>query len=389
MKKHPEVTNETWWSTWLAELSMPASEEALPDDLTTIPTDDGNDQWVEEDEQDSFFVDPSGQRISREEQLCQVIQKICDKASELFPSLKSNRSWTAHFRNKAPEAANANILRKPDGVTIDSNIAPEEEERDGGRVGWNAIGVIIEEKLRRMSEKQFIGKAALQLYNESYCIFESQDDRRFTLGFTVTGDIARVSVMDRAGAVHSYGYSIYNDPLLFLHSIFGIAFAPDQFIGYDPTISVDEQGVGHISVGDYEYEIIDKVWCNVMIRGRATKCYLVKRGDEHFLIKDTWIVPGREPSEVYFYREASTAGVEGIPELYDWEDIAIDGVLDSTDLHRGVYPTLVDRLHRRLVFTNPGESLESFESKRELISALNDIVKCRKLQIICVYYIFI
>ena len=115
-----------------------------------------------------------------------------------------------------------------------------------------------------------------------------------------------------------------------------------------------------------------------MIRGRATTCWLAEivGTGELVIIKDYWIVVGREPTEVFFLREAEEAKVEGIPELYDWEKVVIRDRLDTTDNNHGVYYPLLDRLHRRLVFKNPADVITSFESKRELISVLLDIVIC-------------
>ncbi len=69
------------------------------------------------------------------------------------------------------------------------------------------------------------------------------------------------------------------------------------------------------------------------------------------------------------------AGVEGVPRLIDWEDIACHGEIDSTAARRVGLSYAEERVHRRLVMEPIAKPLSEFESKKELIQAFADIVK--------------
>ena len=69
------------------------------------------------------------------------------------------------------------------------------------------------------------------------------------------------------------------------------------------------------------------------------------REDKIYIIKDTWVILLRTPSEIYFLQEAEAAGVEGVPRVYDWEDVVIDKVIDSTDCNHGQFAALSGRVH--------------------------------------------
>ena len=105
-----------------------------------------------------------------------------------------------------------------------------------------------------------------------------------------------------------------------------------------------------------------------------TSCFHASRSGRDYIIKDYWIVKGREPTEVFFLKEALEAKVRFIPVLDDWENVIVNGRLDSTNNNRGVFKPLLNRIHRCLVFSHPAVPVFKFESKRELISVLRDVV---------------
>ena len=132
--------------------------------------------------------------------------------------------------------------------------------RKGSRVLWRIIESIIEEKLRRKSNKQFLNEVATDTYNKVYLIFVHQDDRQFVIVLVLTGDLMRISVMDSGGVVHSDPINIVEEPRLFLHVILGLSFADDVYLGYDPTIVKHPDGPMTIAVGNRVYTILSRVW---------------------------------------------------------------------------------------------------------------------------------
>ena len=101
------------------------------------------------------------------------------------------------------------------------------------------------------------------------------------------------------------------------------------------------------------------------------------------MIKDSWAIAHRTPSEVYFLQEAAAALVQGIPDLVDYKDVIIDGVVDLTDLNRGQFIGLHTQVHCRLVYKGFADPIWRFRSLYKLICALIDILICESF-----YFLF-
>ena len=110
--------------------------------------------------------------------------------------------------------------------------------------------------------------------------------------------------------------------------------------------------------------------------GKTTKCFLCKYKGKKYVIKDSWVIATRTPTEIFFLNEAAAAGVKNIPKLVDHEDVEIEGIIDSTEINRGRFVNLSCRVHRRLVFEGVADPLWTFQDKLELISAFIDYLEC-------------
>ena len=161
---------------------------------------------------------------------------------------------------------------------------------------WNKVKVIAEEKKSASKGKKFANIVRTDLYNKVYLVFEHQEDRWFVLGFAMTALIFHLSIMDCSGTIHTKGFNILHDPKAFIHAITGLTFAPDQYLGIDTTIGHNTDGSQFVMVDGTKYNILDTIWRVPMIRGRATTCWLatIDGTDEPVIIKDYWIVVGRE-----------------------------------------------------------------------------------------------
>ena len=138
-------------------------------------------------------------------------------------------------------------------------------------------------------------------------------------------------------------------------------------IGLDTTIVKDDEGEGTIEVKGYLYELKNVVWRGDMIRGRGTACFFVRRQLRPYIVKDSWIIRGRAPTETYFLRKAMAKGVKGIPTLLASMTVRIDGNPDICSYNRGVHAELQDRVHRRYLFRECGVPITHFRSQCEFL----------------------
>ena len=123
----------------------------------------------------------------------------------------------------------------------------------------------------------------------------------------------------------------------------------------------------------FRSEIIGVAWKNLMLQGRATVCWYVRRNGAVHVVKSSWGVTQRQPSEEWFLKKAFECGVRGIPEVLEMGDLYVNGRLDSTDNNRGFYGLrAVDRTHRRILFKDCAVPLWYFASLRELYKVFID-----------------
>ena len=157
----------------------------------------------------------------------------------------------------------------------------------------------------------------------------------------------------------------------------GLTFADPVFLGGDPTVTISQEVQGKtlsITVNRKEYQVLDQFWRGAMISGRGTKCFLVTREGRLYVIKDTWVVVLRTPSEIFFLQEAEAAGVEGVARIVDWQDVTIDNVVGSTDLNCRHFKDLSGCVHRCIVLEGFADPLSSFCSKMEIICAFINFI---------------
>lgn len=243
----------------------------------------------------------------------------------------------------------------------------------------NPVWVNVRGVCEITSSDNFHARIRNTIYNKAFIIMTTQFDRRFTLFLSVAGVSFQLVACDRAGVVISATYDFHNDPLVILRILAGFMFSEEIFIGYDPSITRDdEDNLLKITVADKEYDILNKIFTSETLRGRATQCWRVGREGMEFVMKDTWIQVGRQSNEIEMLRHI--AGVPCVPTIIEGEDLALpNGTTDSTaEIRKGLDQSdlkVENRLHRRILMTPHGESIFTFASKKELIGALIDVVE--------------
>lgn len=270
----------------------------------------------------------------------------------------------------------AKTKRKPD-IILTGGYAPQGQKT----WGWKDVEVFIE---ITSGHPKMLARLRNTMYSKAFMIFQAQKNRRFVLAIAICQSSLYLNVFDRAGAVHSSAIDMIKQPSVVLHLLMGLVYSSPSRRGYDPTITdtADALCNGHT------YTIVETLFTNNMIRGRATICWHAKRGGEAYVIKDSWPNTRRTQREYEFLKRAAERGVTGVPVLVEYEDLLLeDGTVDSTNSRRvflgdkskskNVRAREKDvdvRIHRRLVLQPHAVPLTQFSSRRELISILLDIV---------------
>jgi hypothetical protein len=283
------------------------------------------------------------------------------------------RRWCSS--NHASPVKGSPIKRKPDLVLVDAH-RPEDWVPE-----WKDIRAIGE----LTSQKSLTRKLRNQILNKAYVAMNKQDDRRFIIFLTFVDTSFYLTLCDRAGVVYSSAYDIHGDALRLLRILTGLMCSEEHVLGHDPTIRRGpDDTVVAISIAGVEYEVIKKLFSSSSLRGRATRCWHVKKDEEEFVIKDGWIHEGRKSSEADILRQIS--GVACVPTLIAAEDLKHPGdpnVTDSTCLYRAGVDYDEVRLHRRILMQPVGTSIWSFTSKKELVGAFMDIVTSKVAYLYC------
>ena len=180
--------------------------------------------------------------------------------------------------------------------------------------------------------------------------------------------------------VHSEGFDVNNKSELFLQIMMGLLFASNEDIGYDPTMYLDEQNVWHIRMKEKDYKFVKQVWSSDMIQGHGTWCWIVECDGKRFVMKDSWILASRSPTEVEFFEHTNKLEIKHLARMVYYENVEVrEGVLDTTDSHRCAYKKLENCIHCQIFFAEEGTPIYMFQSKRDLVCALIEIIEyeCR------------
>ncbi|KAG2115108.1 uncharacterized protein F5147DRAFT_649527 [Suillus discolor] len=110
----------------------------------------------------------------------------------------------------------------------------------------------------------------------------------------------------------------------------------------------------------------------------GTVCYLTRRGDKEYIIKDHWVLGSKEDMLNKVIMLNNMKGVYGIPELIEYWLIEIaPGEVDETEKYRYTIMESTEgtfHTHVRLVLKPHMRPLQMFCTKAELVSVIWDIV---------------
>jgi hypothetical protein len=313
---------------------------------------------------------------SQEEIQCQFINNIVDAVhSYLMASGVSlpgkPRHWSARCATKAPysshdEDRRVRYSRKPDGVLFPVGHEETEVSRDAAEAYF---------ELKGGKDPSGANSTDTQLAENARVTYGTQIDRRYLLGISLTkGNIMRLQCFSRSGVAKSPSIEINKDPRTFLHIICGFAYATVSSLGRDPTIT-SKDGKRYVQVNKTNYEILKVLHMGHGIHGRGTICLRVKSPETgmEYILKDSWVDINRTEKEWELLEKGHD--IDGIAHIADHWSVVVDGKDDTTEAFTAKIPEIEVRQHHRLLLKECGLPLYQFETLREFVSVLIDVIE--------------
>jgi hypothetical protein len=304
------------------------------------------------------------------------------------------RKWYAGGSTKPPSGSDYN--RKPDLSLLDSKYL-ESVQKSDDRIDWRFIRSISEVT----NEKNLPIRLTNTITAKSFVMFACQFDRRFVPALSFVGDgRIMLTVTDREGQMR-FDCGNLRQPNLeassnLLRILYYLMFEDVSYSGLDPHFSCDKKSGSVISVEveGKRFELIQRIYTLEKLLGRGTKVWIASHESNHYIVKDSWIQANRVESEIgHLQHMLGCPELQGlVPQLFCGGDVIINGRPDFTGAYRTAAHGKVSarRLHRRVVTSPIGEPITNFNSKKEFISCLIDVItgKALLLTIVMQAYIF-
>jgi hypothetical protein len=136
--------------------------------------------------------------------------------------------------------------------------------------------------------------------------------------------------------------------------------------------------IGKITVNKNKYELLKVLFSHQGLVGWGTVCYLVRRDGQEYIIKDHWVTGDKDVilNEVKMLQAPEV--VPGIPKLVEyWLVEMVPDEVDDTQMYRQkIYSSTAGMYHMHvcLVLKPRAHPLHEFQSRKELVKAIHDIV---------------
>ncbi|KAG2089230.1 uncharacterized protein F5147DRAFT_780694 [Suillus discolor] len=157
---------------------------------------------------------------------------------------------------------------------------------------------------------------------------------------------------------------------------------PQLEIPKDPLRQPFSELIGRITVNNHVYDILELIFSSQGLVGQGTVCYLARRDEEEYIIKDHWVLGRKDAvlNKVNMLQEMK--GVHGVPELVEYWLVEITPrEVDETVKYRyKIFKSIkgTSRTHLRLVLKPRARPLHALRTKVELVGALQDIAKIQQ-----------
>ncbi|KAG1893323.1 uncharacterized protein F5891DRAFT_1196554 [Suillus fuscotomentosus] len=160
---------------------------------------------------------------------------------------------------------------------------------------------------------------------------------------------------------------------------------------YPPIVEVPEdplnpepvlEPIGKIRVDKNTYDILEIIFSTQGLVGRGSVCYLARKDDKEYIIKDHWVLGGKKAvlNEINMMKKME--GVCGVPQLAEyWLVEVAPSEVDDTQAYCYKFPHSIQDTfptHVRLVLKPRVRPLHKFRSKVEFLGAIRDIVNIQR-----------
>ncbi|KAG1789203.1 uncharacterized protein HD556DRAFT_1447263 [Suillus plorans] len=160
---------------------------------------------------------------------------------------------------------------------------------------------------------------------------------------------------------------------------------PETEIPTDPLRTYPSQPIGKILVNNHTYDILELIFSSQGLVGRGTVCYLARRDNEEYIIKDHWVLGDKNVALNEVTMLQAMQGVRGVPQLFEHWLVEIGPQeVDETMSYRGkIWQSIkgTSRTHVHLVLKPRARPLHTFRTKVELISVIQDIVRIQQIAV--------
>jgi Fungal protein kinase len=228
-------------------------------------------------------------------------------------------------------------------------------------------------------------------------VMSNQTHRRFAYGLIMTETTCTVYMFDHSGAVASPPFNYHQHPAQFCAVIFGLGSDRGELVGFDQSMFPGTKGFrvrtlvnsGENSSKEVQYVIREGLFRFSSLVGRGTTILRTLKLDDlnsTFVVKDAWIprgeLAGRE-SEGSLLRHAQAEGVvHGVAQVEHFEEIRrsddpndLDTILRNRRIDQPTAEDLkLERVHTRIVLKPFAETIDQFETRKDLLFAFHDAV---------------
>lgn len=137
--------------------------------------------------------------------------------------------------------------------------------------------------------------------------------------------------------------------------------------------------IGKMQVGKDWYELIEILFSSPGFLRRGTMCYLAQKDGVYYIIKDYWVLASTSRDLLNKVNVMTKLmHINSIPKLHAYWFVPHDNEDDNTARYRASKwqkNMKFQRVHLHLVMTPCGRPITMFQTKKELVSSLRDILR--------------
>ncbi|KAG0692724.1 hypothetical protein DFH29DRAFT_1008204 [Suillus ampliporus] len=160
---------------------------------------------------------------------------------------------------------------------------------------------------------------------------------------------------------------------------------PVNEVPVDPLREPLPEPIGKIRVNQNTYDILDLIFSAQGFVGRGTTCYLARKDEEEYIIKDHWVLGSKLEVLNEICMMEKMYGIRGVPRLVEYWLVEMEpGEVDETVKYCQKIPHSIQgtsRMHVRLVLKPHMRPLYQFRSRSEFLTAIWDILKIQKFAV--------